>query len=86
MNKYTSDYFSKRALEENHPTRSYYKLEEIDKKFYINLFSKKNLNHSGFLLSYILDECSEKEEIIGNSRASRLMSRPYRQPWILPTV
>jgi len=35
MNKYTSDYFSKRALEENHPTRSYYKLEEIDKKFYI---------------------------------------------------
>jgi predicted dehydrogenase len=28
----------------------------------------------------------EKEEIIGNPRASRLMSRPYRQPWTLPTV
>jgi hypothetical protein len=28
----------------------------------------------------------EKEEIIGNPQASRLMSRPYRQPWALPTV
>ncbi len=28
----------------------------------------------------------EKEEIIGNARASRLLSRPYRQPWTLPTV
>lgn len=28
----------------------------------------------------------EKEEIIGNTRASRLLSRPYRQPWSLPTV
>ena len=28
----------------------------------------------------------EKEEIIGNARASRMLSRPYRQPWILPTV
>jgi len=28
----------------------------------------------------------EKEEIIGNSRASKLLSRPYRQPWTLPTV
>jgi predicted dehydrogenase len=28
----------------------------------------------------------EKEEIIGNSRASRLLSHPYRQPWTLPTV
>jgi predicted dehydrogenase len=28
----------------------------------------------------------DKEEIIGNPRASRLLSRPYRQPWILPTV
>jgi predicted dehydrogenase len=28
----------------------------------------------------------EKEEIIGNPRASRLLSRPYRQPWELPTV
>jgi predicted dehydrogenase len=28
----------------------------------------------------------EKEEIIGNQRASRMLSRPYRQPWILPTV
>jgi predicted dehydrogenase len=28
----------------------------------------------------------EKEEIIGNPRASRLLSRPYRQPWTLPTV
>ena len=27
----------------------------------------------------------EKEEIIGNPRASRLLSRPYRQPWELPT-
>jgi len=35
MNKYTSDYFSKKASEENHPTRSYYKLEEIDRKFHI---------------------------------------------------
>jgi predicted dehydrogenase len=28
----------------------------------------------------------DKEEIIGNERASRLLSRPYRQPWTLPTV
>jgi predicted dehydrogenase len=28
----------------------------------------------------------DKEEIIGNSRASKLLSRPYRQPWALPTV
>ena len=28
----------------------------------------------------------EKEEIIGNPRAARLLSRPYRQPWTLPTV
>lgn len=28
----------------------------------------------------------EKEEIIGNPRASKLLSRPYRQPWALPTV
>ena len=28
----------------------------------------------------------EKEEIIGNPRASRLLNRPYRQPWTLPTV
>jgi predicted dehydrogenase len=28
----------------------------------------------------------EKEEIIGNDMASRLLSRPYRQPWKLPTV
>lgn len=27
-----------------------------------------------------------KEEILGNPRASRLLSRPYRQPWTLPTV
>jgi predicted dehydrogenase len=27
-----------------------------------------------------------KEEIIGNPMASRLLSRPYRQPWTLPTV
>jgi predicted dehydrogenase len=27
-----------------------------------------------------------KEEIIGNPRASKLLSRPYRQPWTLPTV
>jgi predicted dehydrogenase len=28
----------------------------------------------------------EKEEIIGNPVAERLLSRPYRQPWSLPTV
>jgi hypothetical protein len=28
----------------------------------------------------------DKEEIIGNPRASNLLSRPYRQPWQLPTV
>jgi predicted dehydrogenase len=28
----------------------------------------------------------DKEEIIGNPRASHLLSRPYRQPWTLPTV
>jgi predicted dehydrogenase len=28
----------------------------------------------------------DKEEIIGNARASRMLSRPYRQPWTLPTV
>jgi predicted dehydrogenase len=28
----------------------------------------------------------EKEEIIGNPRASRLLSRPYRKPWELPAV
>jgi predicted dehydrogenase len=28
----------------------------------------------------------EKEEIIGNQVASRLLSRPYRQPWTLPTA
>ena len=28
----------------------------------------------------------EKEEIIGNPTASRLLSRPYRKPWTLPTV
>ena len=28
----------------------------------------------------------DKEEIIGNPRASKLLSRPYRQPWTLPTV
>ena len=28
----------------------------------------------------------EKEEIIGNPRASRLLNRPYRKPWTLPTV
>jgi len=28
----------------------------------------------------------DKEEIIGNPRASRLLERPYRQPWTLPTV
>ncbi|MCJ7447016.1 MAG: Gfo/Idh/MocA family oxidoreductase [Bacteroidales bacterium] len=28
----------------------------------------------------------EQEEITGNPRASRLLSRPYRQPWTLPTV
>jgi hypothetical protein len=28
----------------------------------------------------------KKEEIIGNPMASRLLSRPYRQPWTLPTV
>ncbi len=28
----------------------------------------------------------EKEEIIDNPRAARLLSRPYRKPWELPTV
>jgi predicted dehydrogenase len=28
----------------------------------------------------------DKEEITGNPRASRMLSRPYRQPWELPTV
>jgi predicted dehydrogenase len=28
----------------------------------------------------------DKEEIIGNPVASRLLNRPYRQPWTLPTV
>jgi predicted dehydrogenase len=28
----------------------------------------------------------QKEEIIGNPVASRLLSRPYRQPWSLPTI
>jgi predicted dehydrogenase len=28
----------------------------------------------------------EKEEIIGNPKATRLLSRPYRQPWTLPIV
>jgi predicted dehydrogenase len=28
----------------------------------------------------------DKEEIIGNPRASRLLGRPYRQPWELPAV
>ena len=28
----------------------------------------------------------EKEEIIGNPSASRLLRRPYRKPWTLPTV
>ncbi len=28
----------------------------------------------------------EKEEIVGNQRAARLLSRPYRQPWTLPNV
>jgi predicted dehydrogenase len=28
----------------------------------------------------------EKEEITGNPKAIRLLSRPYRQPWTLPTV
>jgi len=28
----------------------------------------------------------DKEEIIGNDRASRMLSRPYRQPWTLPTI
>jgi predicted dehydrogenase len=28
----------------------------------------------------------EKEEIIGNERATHLLSRPYRQPWTFPTV
>ena len=28
----------------------------------------------------------KKEEIIGNPRASRLLNRPYRQPWTLPTI
>jgi predicted dehydrogenase len=28
----------------------------------------------------------ESEKMTGNPRASRLLSRPYRQPWTLPTV
>jgi predicted dehydrogenase len=28
----------------------------------------------------------KKEEIIGNPKASRLLNRPYRQPWTLPTI
>ena len=28
----------------------------------------------------------EKQEIIGNPTASRLLIRPYRQPWTLPTI
>jgi len=28
----------------------------------------------------------EKEEIIGNERASRLLMRPMRAPWTLPTI
>jgi predicted dehydrogenase len=28
----------------------------------------------------------DKEEIIGNANASRLLARPYRQPWELPTL
>lgn len=28
----------------------------------------------------------DKEEILDNSRASRLLRRPYRKPWTLPTV
>ena len=28
----------------------------------------------------------DKEEIIGNPAASKLLSRPYRKPWTLPTV
>jgi len=28
----------------------------------------------------------QKQEIIGNPMASRLLSRPYRQPWTLPTI
>jgi hypothetical protein len=28
----------------------------------------------------------EKEEIIGNAYASRLLSRPYRQPWSIPVI
>ena len=28
----------------------------------------------------------EKEEIIGNPMAARLLDRPYRQPWQLPTI
>ncbi len=28
----------------------------------------------------------DKQEIIGNPAASRLLSRPYRKPWTLPTV
>ena len=28
----------------------------------------------------------ETETIAGNPRASRLLTRPYRQPWTLPTV
>ena len=27
-----------------------------------------------------------KEEIVGNPVASRLLSRPYRKPWSLPTI
>jgi len=27
----------------------------------------------------------EKEEIVGNPRAGRLLARPYRKPWTLPT-
>jgi predicted dehydrogenase len=29
---------------------------------------------------------SEKQEIIDNTRANRLLSRPYRTPWKLPTI
>jgi predicted dehydrogenase len=28
----------------------------------------------------------EKQEIVDNKMASRLLSRPYRQPWVLPTI
>jgi hypothetical protein len=27
-----------------------------------------------------------KQEIIGNPKASRLLTRPYRQPWNVPTI